>query len=185
MKNKILLALSVAFITGCSMMPYHDTFMCQGGRNIHICERVSDVLQQSDNGTLPKYSCNGKVVKAVNAKPIKVTHIYYSDNCDCKELKNMIEAVSYENLKKPEEIVIIKEKSNHNANNTANKKIPLNRYIKVCVYNANIRQKPSCQSRIVKIVRKGTKLYAYYIQGAWIKVKGGFIHKSLVCGGCK
>ena len=178
MKSKIILGITGLFIfTGCSMMPYHENFICEGGSNIHICKRVSEVYKESEDGTLYQTQ---KAIPAVNAKPVATT-------CgNCKELEDEIEAISYENLKKPEEIVIINHYKVIKENNkTQTKAIPLNKKIKVCVYNANIRALPSCQAKIVGIAHKGEKLYAYYLKGAWIKVKGGWIHKSLVCGECK
>ena len=179
MKNKILLGITGVFLfTGCSMMPYHDNFICEGGSNYHICKRVDEVYKESENGTLYKTQ---KVIPAVNAKPVIVKPCN-----DCKELKDEIQAISYENLKKPEEIVVINHYyyTNNNKTNT-NKIIPLNKTIKVCVLNANLRANPSCQAKITGIAHKGEELHAYYLKGAWIKTKKGWIHKSLICGGCK
>jgi hypothetical protein len=181
MRNKVLIAgtaLSL-FLSGCSMMPYHDNFMCQGGSNIHICKRVSDVYEESEYGNLTNKKNNHKNIANNNT------------GNNCKDLKNIIEAISYTKLKNPIEVVVVKEKSKNNnqkilnTQNKANKTIPLNKLIKVCVYNANIRTAPSCKAAIVRVAHKGEKLYGYYIKGAWIKVKDGYIHKSLVCGECK
>jgi len=174
MKSKIILGITGLFIfTGCSMMPYHDNFICQGGKNTHICKRVSEVYKESENGTLYKD------LNKTNPK----TKIIVQECSKCKDLKNIIEAISYEELKKPQEIVIINKNKTEKANK--NTIIPLNKKVKVCVYNANIRALPSCQAKVVGIAHRGEKLYAYYLKGAWIKVKGGWIHKSLVYGGCK
>ncbi len=176
MKSKIILGIigitGLFIFTGCSMMPYHDNFICQGGKNTHICKRVSEVYKESENGTLYKD------LNKTNPK----TKIIVQECSKCKDLKNIIEAISYEELKKPQEIVII-DKTNKTKTKETN--IPLNKKVKVCVYNANIRAFPSCQAKIVKVAHKGEELFAYYLKGAWIKVKGGWIHKSLVCGGCK
>ena len=178
MKSKIILGITeLLILTGCSMMPYHENFICEGGSNFHICKSVSDVYKESENGTL--YKDLNKTNKT-NPK----TKIIVQECSKCKDLKNIIEAISYEELKKPEEIVIINHYKVIKTNKT-NKIIPLNKEVKVCVYNANIRALPSCQAKILKTAHKGEKLFAYYLKGAWIKVKGGWIHKSLVCGGCK
>jgi len=187
MKGKIILFSGIVLFTGCGVMPYHDNFMCQGGSNVHICKRVSDVYLQSDNLTENSqnntnqnnpyadfYNPNKQYIKS---KKIKC------NNSKEKELKDMIEAISYTRLKNPVVVEVIKEKCDSTNNNE--KTTPLNKEVKVCVLNANIREKPSCKAKIVKVVHKNQKLYAYYLKGAWIKVKGGWIHKSLVCGECK
>jgi len=177
MKNKILLGSAITLIlTGCSVMPYHDNFMCQGGSNVHICKRVSDVYLESDNLNLSK-----KFYKATVKKTKQIDYKILKEN---KELKNIIEAISYNELKNPVEVKIIKEyNSTHTINGMSIK--TLNRNVRVCVLNANIRKEPSCQAKIVKVAHKNQELYAYYIKGAWIKVKDGYIHKSLVCEECK
>ena len=173
MRSKIILGITGLFIfTGCSMMPYHENFICEGGSNVHICKRVSEVYKESENGTLYQHT---KTIPYINSRQTKKD----------KELKNIIEAVSYENLKKPEEIVIINHYYKKNFSTPKKRIIPLHKNVKVCVYNANIRALPSCQSKIIGIAHKGKILYADFIKGYWIKIKNGWINKSLICGGCK
>jgi hypothetical protein len=187
--------------------------MCEGGSNVKVCKRVSDVLQESDYiNTENKKECLKKHSNSYCDCSFYEC-MYFKDEC-CKEeikeirkckkekeclekenktLKDMVEAISLTALEKPVKIIseCIIKKTNTNHTNTCtkskNKKyIPLNKYVKVCVYNANIRKKPDCHAKILKIVKKGTKLYAIaLVNNAWIKLKNGYIHKSLICGLCK
>ena len=56
----------------------------------------------------------------------------------------------------------------------------LNQDVKVCVYNANIRQKPSCTADILRVAKKGEVLYAEYEKNGWVKTDDGYIHKSII-----
>ena len=270
MRSKIVLASSISlFFMGCSaLMPYHEDFKCQGGSEVNICKRVSDVYLESDKLNLPDKNTTSTV-----------------ENDNTKELKEMIEAISYNELKNPVEVVIInkcndliskkeslkkrlhelfkkaklfieidknkilanKEKFNlekfeekiktkygnldknsliliefvnRNIDYDAFKKIYsllkdlgfkriglilndevvwlknkedkktiskriLNKKVRVCVLNANIRKEPSCLSKIIRIAHKNEILFAYYEENGWVKIKDGYIHKSLICGECK
>jgi len=170
MKSKLLITAGALLFLGCSMMPYHEDFKCQGGSDIAICQRVSDVYLKSDEINQPKP---------------KKTALKTDNNCttlkkENRLLKDMVEAVKYNELKNPVEIVIIKE-----CQKTSSPKKILNKTMKVCVLNANVRELPNCKSKILKIVKKGEKVFAYYEKDGWIKIKGGYIHKSLLCGECK
>ncbi len=207
MKNYIIIAaLGTLFLSGCSLMPYHDNFMCQGGSNVKICKRVSDVLEESDELNLKENTTLHKQNSAYNKSfdcDEKQTN-YYQSNCleykNCKnklerylkakekltqenkQLKDMIEAVSLEELQKPIKIEI----ECKSADNLKKDYKPLNKIVKVCVFNANIREKPSCKAKVLKVVKKGTKLYGLaLINNTWVRLKEGYIHKSLVCGECK
>ena len=168
MKSKLLISAGALLFLGCSMMPYHEDFKCQGGSNIAICQRVSDVYLKSDEINQPK----------------KVNRIQIDNNSTLKKenrlLKDMVEAVKYNELKNPVEIVVIKE-----CQKTSSPKRILNKTMKVCVLNANVRELPSCKSKALKVVKRGEKVFAYYEKDGWVKIKGGYIHKSLLCGECK
>ncbi|EAH8152210.1 TraV family lipoprotein [Campylobacter lari] len=57
----------------------------------------------------------------------------------------------------------------------------LNKEIKVCVYSANIREKPSCKAKVLSIAKEGDSFFALYEQDGWIALSNGsFIHKSIV-----
>lgn len=57
----------------------------------------------------------------------------------------------------------------------------INSNVKVCVYQANIREKPSCRANILGIANKGEVMFAEYEQGGWVKLNNGtFIHRSIV-----
>ena len=189
MKRVIIPIGILSFVlTGCSLMPYHDKFMCEGGSNIKICKRVSDVLQESDEiNTDTGCSCNKtktQTQKAPNQKICQNAVIQAKKIVDeNKKLKNMIEAISLEELQKPVKVEV--ECKNYKTPSSQKNYIPLNKTVKVCVYNANIREEPNCQAKIVKVVKKGTKLHAIaLINNTWIKLKDGYIHKSLICGEC-
>ena len=170
MKKLIISIGTTFFLIGCSMMPYHDKFMCEGCSNVKICKRVSEVLKESDEINKPKL--HSTTIYYYNRN-------YYYD----KKLKDMIEAISLEELQKPVKVKIVCNKSP-----VKNKKsnVIFKRKVKVCVYKANIRKKPSCKADVVKVVKKGSILYANaLVNDAWIKVKDGYIHKSLVCKECK
>ena len=67
-----------------------------------------------------------------------------------------------------------------------NKVKKINKPIKVCVLNANIRKKPSCKSKVVKVLHKGDSIFALYEKNGWIKLKNGsFIHKSITDVNCQ
>jgi len=186
MKNKILLSItSIGFLfSGCSVMPYHNNFICQGGSNIHICKRVSDIYQDSESDKLEKEMNYKQVIKKEQNKNNQ--NILFKRKLEWvkrenKELKDIVRAISYNKLNNPEEIVLIKDKKVLNKNRV----FFIKRFVRICVLNANIRQYPTCKSRVVKVLHKGEKIYAFYLKGAWIKTKYGFIHKSLVCNECK
>jgi len=185
MRSKIVLASAISFIfMGCSaLMPYHEEFKCQGGSDISICKRVSDVYLESDE-LVKKNETNTSSVKVENNESCK--------NNETKELKEMIEAISYNELKNPVEIVVvnecknIKNKDSYRVDkNNKNKIKPLNKKVKVCVLNANIRKEPNCLSKVVRVAKKNEELFAYYSINDWVKVKSGYIHRSLICGECK
>lgn len=57
----------------------------------------------------------------------------------------------------------------------------INAEVKVCVYMANIRQEPSCKSKVLRIANKDEVLFALYEQDGWVKLNDGtFIHKSII-----
>ena len=271
MRSKIVLASAISFIfMGCSaLMPYHEEFNCQGGSNINICKRVSDVYLESDD-LVDKDETNTSSVKVENNESYK--------NNETKELKEIIEAISYNELKNPVEVVIInkcndliskKESLNEkkmqelfknvkifieinkekvlvnkekfefdkfkvkygsfdknslvlirfnddeiNFNlfrkiyfllkdlgfkqiglilsdevvwlkNSKNPIKPLNKKVRVCVLNANIRKEPNCLSKVVRVAKKNEELFAYYEKNGWVKIKDGYLHKSLIYGECK
>jgi hypothetical protein len=212
MKNKVLLSgLSIIsaglLFNGCLMMPYHNDFICKGGSNTHICKRVSNIYEDTEfNNDINETSgCNCNKTKTndnndeFNNEFNDITsYNYYNYECKKKneklknkiiniqknnqELKEIVTAISYEELKKPVKVMIINKKNNQKENN--NSVIELNKAIKVCVLNANIRNTPNCKGKVVKVAHKGEKLFAYYLKGAWIKTKKGYIHKSLVCDYC-
>lgn len=176
--------------SGCSMMPYNDTFECSKGVNTHICERVSDVYQNSDEIVNKSKSKSKNYDYYVDNKIIfKELQELKSEN---KDLKNMVESISYTLLQKPIEVVVtdglaktIKNKLKKTKTNPSELK-KLNKYIKVCVANANIRALPSCKAKVVKVVKKGAKLYALSVdKNGWIKLKdSNYIHRSVTNESC-
>jgi len=56
----------------------------------------------------------------------------------------------------------------------------LNQDVKVCVYNANIRKEPSCKADVLRVAKKDEVLYAEYEKNGWVKIDGGYIHKSII-----
>ncbi|EHN6916274.1 SH3 domain-containing protein [Campylobacter jejuni] len=57
----------------------------------------------------------------------------------------------------------------------------INGKVKVCVYQANIREEPSCKANVLRIAHKGEELDALFEQGGWIKLKDGtYVHKTIV-----
>ena len=102
MRSKIVLASAVSFLfMGCSaLMPYHEEFICQGGSNVNICKRVSDIYLESD-----KLIDKNKTTSTVEVK----NNNSCKSNEDCKELKEIVEAISYSELKNTVEVKIIKE----------------------------------------------------------------------------
>lgn len=59
--------------------------------------------------------------------------------------------------------------------------IQINGKVRVCVYQANIREEPSCKANVLRIANKGEELDALFEQGGWIKLKDGtYVHKSIV-----
>jgi len=100
MRSKIVFISAISFIfMGCSaLMPYHEEFKCQGGSDISICKRVSDVYLESDD-LVDKDETNTSSIKVENNESCK--------NNETKELKEMIEAISYNELKNPVEVVVI------------------------------------------------------------------------------
>jgi len=276
MRSKIVLASSISlFFMGCSaLMPYHEDFKCQGGSEVNICKRVSDVYLESDKLNLPDKNTTSKNTTST------------VENGNTKELKEMIEAISYNELKNPVEVVVINKcndliskkeslnkkkmqelfknvkifieiekdkivinkdefalgnfeekvkikygsfdknsliliRLNDDNNYDAFRKIYfllkdlgfkqiglilndekvvwlsdkefndkkpiklLNKKVRVCVLNANIRKEPNCLSKVVRVAKKNEELFAYYSINDWVKVKSGYIHRSLICGECK
>jgi glutamyl/glutaminyl-tRNA synthetase len=184
MKNKILFLGTLLFITGCGVMPYNDDFSCQGGKNTKICASVSDVYLMDDeqlnkrNNHLLQEDLSPEVQESVIGiltKQNKILNyqkqVIQNEN---QNLKRIIENVEMSKLEKPI-IIFIK-----NSKNDINKTKILNKSIKVCVLNANVRKKPSCKSKVVKVLHKGDSVFALYEKNEWIKLKNGtFIHKSI------
>jgi len=186
MKNKLLFLGTLLFVTGCGVMPYNDNFSCQGGKNTKICASVSDVylmdnkqlnsrnnyLLQKDLSPEAQESVIGILTKQ-NKMLNYQKQIIKNENQD---LKRVIENIEISKLEKPITIFI----------NDTNKIKILNKPIKVCVLNANIRKKPSCKSKIVKVSHKGDSVFALYEKNGWIKLKNGtFIHKSITNLNCQ
>ena len=69
--------------------------------------------------------------------------------------------------------------------NSKNPIKPLNKKVRVCVLNANIRKEPNCLSKVVRVAKKNEELFAYYEKNGWVKIKDGYLHKSLIYGECK
>jgi hypothetical protein len=190
MKNKILFLGTLLFITGCGVMPYNDDFSCQGGKNTKICASVSDVYLMDDeqlnkrNNYLLQKDLSPEAQESVIGiltKQNKILNyqkqVIQNENQD---LKRIIENVEMSKLEKPITIFI------KNSKNDINKTKILNKSIKVCVLNANIRRKPSCKSKIVKVLHKGDSVFALYEKNGWIKLKSGtFIHKSITNLNCQ
>jgi len=187
--KKLLASSGLIFtfmFSGCSMMPYHDTFECNKGVNTHICERVSDVYENSDN--LNKGYKSNKISDNENDKFKKELLFLKREN---RDLKNMVEAISYNLLQRPIKVIIVdetKEIKNKLKQTKINLSEPkkINKYIKVCVANANVRALPNCKAKVVKVVKKGTKLYALSVnKDGWIKLKDGdYIHRSVTNESC-
>jgi len=186
MKSKLLFPLLI-FLTGCSMMPYNDDFACQGGSNTKICASVSDVYLM-DESKINSLQERNKLKSLSLERQISLIDRYKQENNYLfykvkveknknRDYERMIESIELSKLEKP--IVIELNKNNKN------KKRILNKYIKVCVLNANIRKAPNCKAKIVKVVHKGDKLYALYEQNEWIKLKdNNFIHRSITNEKC-
>jgi hypothetical protein len=209
MKNKLLFLGTLLFVTGCSVMPYNDDFSCQGGKNTKICASVSDVYLMDDEqlNNRNKHLLSKKekdIIKILkkenNALMYKQRIITYEN----QDLKRVIENVEMSKLEKP--IIIILKKDNRTDINDSgsikktlykvsnfisedyinNKVKKINKPIKVCVLNANIRKKPSCKSKVVKVLHKGDSIFALYEKNGWIKLKNGsFIHKSITDVNCQ
>lgn len=59
--------------------------------------------------------------------------------------------------------------------------VPINADVKICVYSANIRQKPSCNAKVLRVAKSGEILYGLYSQGGWVKLSDGtFVHRSII-----
>ncbi|EAL2460519.1 hypothetical protein YZ31_07825 [Campylobacter lari] len=72
------------------------------------------------------------------------------------------------------------DKTNECFSSSKSEKIILNKEIKVCVYSANIREKPSCKAKVLSIAKEGDIFFALYEQDGWIALSNGsFIHKSI------
>jgi len=198
-KNSIVLTIAATvFMTGCSaMLPYRDDFQCEKGKNSGVCASVSEVYEMSfDMDELKKKKlnqeeegCDGecKEVKKENiGKSIKND----TNATENQRLKEIIEAIEIKKLQDGRPIVIQNNSSNID-NNVSSIAVDgsksgddvihtLNQDVKVCVYNANIRQKPSCTADIVRVAKKDEVLYAEYEKNGWVKTNDGYIHKSII-----
>lgn len=209
-KNSIILAITVnIFMTGCSMLPYRDSFQCERGKNSGVCASVSEVYEMSfDMDELKKRKLNQKE----DAHEIKSEEDIKKDNManetdlinENQKLKEILEAMQIKKLQERRPIIIQDNFSKIDRNigrntlktsseivvNTANKMsysdieddliYSINQNVKVCTYKANIRKKPSCKARIVRVAKKDEMLYAEYEKNGWVKTNEGYIHKSII-----
>jgi len=190
--TKYLVGIGVIglLFSGCSMLPYENSFACEGGSNVKVCKRVSDVYQMDMDNYYKQQNIQSKepfYTKDYYEYRLKVLE-YQNKKIEEQntKLKDIIDGVSISKLEKP--IKIDLEVNNVETQKNTSKVIQLNKPITVCVLNANIRKEPSCKAQVIKSVKKGTKLYALYEKNSWIKIKNsGYIHKSLthLCGSYK
>jgi len=183
-KPFISIGIVTLLFSGCSMLPYENNFACEGGSNVKVCKRVSDVYQMDMDNYYKQQNMQSKKnfytkdyyeyqIKKLQSK----NKIIDNQN---KDLKDIIDGVTISKLEKPIQIEIKNTTNTHR-----NTKKILNKYIKVCVLNANIRQAPNCKAKIVKVAHKGDKLFALYEKNGWIKLKNNnFINRSITNEKC-
>ncbi|WP_187648654.1 TraV family lipoprotein [Nitrosophilus labii] len=197
--NLILSSAAMAILySGCAMMPYKDDFSCLKGKNNGVCASVSEVYEMSNDDLdalqkkrIGENDCN----KCKDKDQKEMDKLQYETEItkENQKLKDIIEAVELQKITREKSIIIEIDKNQYKSavyektklnecskTNGTDTVIQLNKIVKVCVANANIRQAPSCEAKILRVAKRGEELYAKYEKNGWIRIEDGYIHKSIV-----